>query len=102
MSARNVYLWIHRTLGLTLGAFFVVLGITGALLVNRSNVDAFFDPAPYHVSDSSMTVGPDAAAAIARGAEPRGRLTAMEIPHVNGGPGGAVYVVHLKQPRGGH
>ncbi|HEX3368517.1 MAG TPA: PepSY-associated TM helix domain-containing protein [Candidatus Cybelea sp.] len=100
MTARQIYVWTHRVLGFTFGGFFALLGISGALLVYRSNVDAFLDPAPYRVSGSTITVGPDAAVAIARRASDNGRLVQLDVPHATGWPGGAVYVADFKHQVG--
>ena len=79
INARRIYVWTHRTLGFAFGAFFLVVGITGALLVYRSNVDVLFDPVPYQVSGATVAFGADAAVAIAHRAIGQGRASESRL-----------------------
>ena len=44
-KARKAWLASHRWLGLVLGAFFVLLGLTGSLLVFYTELDTALNPA---------------------------------------------------------
>lgn len=56
-AARRLWLRLHRDLGLTLGAVFVLLGITGSLLVFYPRLDLWLNPqlqiAPQAVAEHS-------------------------------------------------
>lgn len=44
MRARQVWLKVHRWMGLTIGLFFVLLGLTGSLLVFDHAIDEWLNP----------------------------------------------------------
>jgi uncharacterized iron-regulated membrane protein len=44
MAARRSWVWLHRWLGLNLGVWFALVGLTGSVLVFEDEVDAFLNP----------------------------------------------------------
>jgi len=44
MAERRTWVWLHRWIGLNLGIWFALVGLTGSVLVFEDEVDAFFNP----------------------------------------------------------
>jgi len=44
MAERRTWGWIHRWLGLNIGVWFALVGLTGSILVFEDEVDAFLNP----------------------------------------------------------
>src|SRR5262245_20819796 len=44
MAARSTWVWLHGWLGLNLGLWFALVGLTGSVLVFEDEVDAFLNP----------------------------------------------------------
>jgi uncharacterized iron-regulated membrane protein len=44
MAARKSWVWLHRWLGLNLGIWFALVGLTGSVLVFEDEVDALLNP----------------------------------------------------------
>lgn len=94
--ARRAWLLAHRWLGLTAGLVFVLLGLTGSLLVFYPRLDALADPA-HVVASGGRRVALGAIVAAARAAH-RGTAepTWILAPDVASG----AYVVRFDEPRG--
>lgn len=94
--ARRAWLRAHRWLGLTAGLVFVLLGLTGSLLVFYPRLDALADPA-HVVASGGRRVSLGAIVAAARAAH-RGTAepTWILAPDVARG----AYVVRFDEPRG--
>jgi uncharacterized iron-regulated membrane protein len=45
MAERRTWVWLHRWLGLNLGVWFALVGLTGSVLVFEDEVDALLNPA---------------------------------------------------------
>lgn len=60
----------HGWLGLSSGLFFLILGITGSLLLFRHDLDRALNPDIYHRSDSGLMISADSAYRIVAEASP--------------------------------
>jgi uncharacterized iron-regulated membrane protein len=69
-SLRNLLRTFHLAAGLTLGVWFVLLGITGAMMVFWPEVDAALNPALLRNAPGAHRIGPQAVWDTARAARP--------------------------------
>ena len=78
--ARGVWIWAHKWLGLVLGGFLTLLGLTGAFNVVYRELDVSFHPELATATPSARPIGPQRALTIARAAvpEPIGFLMAPD------------------------
>lgn len=83
---------LHRWLGVALGLWFALVGLTGALLVWRDDVDAALNPALFTPRDSGPALDADRIAELARTQHGLGRVERIRPPD---GPG-AVYRLQLR------
>lgn len=78
---------LHLALGLTAGAVFALIGVTGSLLVFQGELDRWLNPALFtpSVSESGNTLSPGEAQSALEAAAPEGRLlTFLNLPGDNG------------------
>ncbi len=68
--ARRLWLAVHRWLALALGLLFVLIGLTGSLLVFRHAIDAWLNPALFTPSGAAPARPLDEIVAAARAAAP--------------------------------
>jgi uncharacterized iron-regulated membrane protein len=69
-SFRNLLRVFHRAAGLTLGVWFVLLGVTGALMVFWPEADAALNPKLLRAAPGAHRLGPQAVWETARAARP--------------------------------
>lgn len=87
---------LHRWLGVGLGLWFALVGLTGALLVWRDDVDALLNPAWFHARSTGPTLDADQVAELARLRHALGRAERIRPP----AEPGAVYRLQLRAAPG--
>lgn len=98
VSARRIVLWLHLAGGLTLAAYAVALGVSGAVLVFRDELTALAYP-EFHRADAPPAEGsPHAALAVARNAFPDWQAYSVTWPHA-GSPYWMVYLLRDGEAR---
>jgi uncharacterized iron-regulated membrane protein len=75
---------IHRYLGLVVGAWFVLLGLTGSILVYQDAIDAWLNPALLTETIAGEPLPAPAILAAARAQFPEAAIERMRVPQ---GPG---------------
>lgn len=88
-QARRVWLTLHQGIGLGLGLLFVLLGLTGSLLVFYLEMQSLFDPArpASHAQVESASPAPDVVLARLQALYPeRDGPWRIEMPRDLGGP----------------
>jgi len=84
---RAVWLQVHLWLGLTLGTFGVLIGITGSILVFDHDIDALLNPQRYAVSGPHATLPySQYIERVAQALEGRVRPTLVRMPEEEGLP----------------
>lgn len=83
---------LHRWLGVSLGLWFALVGLTGALLVWRDDVDAALNPSLFQARGTGPALDAGMIAELARTRHGLGRVERIRLPH---GPGG-VYRLQLR------
>lgn len=81
--ARAVWLALHKWLGLTLGLWLAIVGLTGAMLVFHKELDVWLNPQVFRVTPppGGLPHPPDAIVAAARAAAPEDAIfTRAEFP----------------------
>lgn len=76
-TTRKTLLTFHLWAGLVLGALLLVVSITGALLVFRSNLERKLDPHRWIVTPSATRLAPEQLVARAVAAHPAGELESV-------------------------
>lgn len=76
-AARKWFLNFHLWAGLVLGALLLVVSITGALLVFRSNLERRLDPHRWIVTPGATRLAPEELVARAVAAHPAGELESL-------------------------
>ncbi len=71
---------VHRWLGVALGLWFALVGLTGALLVWRDDVDAWLNPAWFTARGSGALLDAERVAELARGQHRLGRIERIRVP----------------------
>lgn len=94
---RRVLFQVHLWLGLVVGLYLVLIGLTGSLLVFMEEIDAGVSPRLYHVEPRGERLPVDQAFAAVRRKHPDRRLDRVTLPH---GPDGT-YEFLLARPQGG-
>ena len=78
--------WLHRWAGLTLGLLFVLMGLTGTLLVFEHEIDEALNPQLFHSpSTCSVPLAADAAAAAVQAQWPKAKVGGVFLPRHEGG-----------------
>ncbi|MBP6816397.1 MAG: PepSY domain-containing protein [Burkholderiaceae bacterium] len=86
-QARRVWLTLHQGIGLGLGLLFVLLGLTGSLLVFYLEIQGLFDPGRPASHEQVASASPDAVLARLRTLYPeRAGPWRIEMPRDLGGP----------------
>lgn len=86
ISFRPALAWLHRWAGLTLGLLFVLLGLSGTLLVFEHEIDEALNPQLFHSpSTCSVPLTPDAAAAAVQAQWPKAKVGGVFLPRHEGG-----------------
>lgn len=94
--ARKVFLQIHRTIGLFAGAVFVLVGLSGAILAFRENIDEMLNASIMRVDAPAQTAyrSPDAILGAARAAMPAdGKAERLTMPRHPGSAAAVTYMV---------
>lgn len=78
-SARLLWLKIHRWLGLTLAAFLVMAGLTGAMLAFRDPIDASLNPHLFRVQPQGAKIAPLALRERAEQLVPQARIDSVRL-----------------------
>ena len=85
-SFRPAMAWLHRWAGLTLGLLFVLMGLTGTLLVFEHEIDEALNPHLFHsASACAVPLTPDAAAAAVQAQWPKAKVGGVFLPRHEGG-----------------
>lgn len=86
ISFRPAMAWLHRWAGLTLGLLFVLMGLTGTLLVFEHEIDEALNPQLFHSpSACSVPLTADAAAAAVQAQWPKAKVGGVFLPRHEGG-----------------
>lgn len=94
--ARKVFLQIHRTIGLFAGAVFVLVGLSGAILAFRENIDEMLNASIMRVDAPAQTSyrSPDEILDAARAAMPAdGKAERLTMPRHPGSTAAITYMV---------
>jgi uncharacterized iron-regulated membrane protein len=78
-SARPVFLKIHRWIGLTIGAFVVMAGLTGSLLSFHDRIDQSINSHLFHVQPAGTRLSPLELRVRAEQAEPRASIDSVRL-----------------------
>jgi uncharacterized iron-regulated membrane protein len=89
---RRPWLSVHRWLGLVLGAWFALVGLTGSILVFEDQVDAFLNPELLRDAQPGAWLPPDKILALAETEFPLSHVDAIRLPVAPG----AVYRVVVR------
>lgn len=88
LSLRKVkpgLVWLHRWAGLTLGLLFVLIGLSGSLLVFQHELDEALNPALFHSASScAAPVGVQGAIAGLRAQWPQAKVSLINLPQPGG------------------
>ncbi|WP_415909003.1 PepSY-associated TM helix domain-containing protein [Oleiharenicola sp. Vm1] len=76
-AVRKWFLNVHLWAGLGLGALLLIVSLTGALLVFRSNLERRLDPARWIVAPSAVRLAPEQLVARAAAAHPAGEVESI-------------------------
>ncbi|TLG79342.1 PepSY domain-containing protein [Methylocystis sp. B8] len=94
--ARKIFLQVHRTIGLFAGAVFVLVGLSGAILAFRENIDEWLNApimrvdAPAQASYRSLD---EILAAAIAAMPPDGKLERLTMPRHPGSAAAIIYMV---------
>jgi uncharacterized iron-regulated membrane protein len=81
MTARKVLLWVHLWLGLTLGAFTALLGLSGSAMVFSPQIEARLHPHKWQVAPQNAPYVPIAAIEKnLKQAHPQSKLQLIRLP----------------------
>ena len=83
-AARRPWLLVHRWLGIGLGAWFALVGLTGAILVYEDPVDAYLNPALLHDRRAGPYLPPHEILARAEDEFPLGHVERIRTPAAPG------------------
>lgn len=82
LTFRRIWIQIHLVIGLTAGAVFVVMGLSGSVLVFYQGLDRWLNPQQLTASSGETWKPLDELVAAAQGAEPRRKgPAALEWPY---------------------
>ena len=92
---RAVWLKMHRYLALTVGLFFVIIGLTGSLCVYRDDIDLLLNPQLHIEETSAPLLQLDKIIAAVRAAQPnRHGVWTLEMPRT----ANAAFTAWFEQP----
>jgi uncharacterized iron-regulated membrane protein len=94
--ARKVFLQVHRTIGLFVGAVFVIVGLSGAILAFRENIDEMLNAAIMRVDTPAKASyrSPDEILGAALAAMPAdGKAERLTMPRQPGSAAAITYMV---------
>lgn len=99
LRLRAVWLWVHKWIGLLLGFFIALIGLTGAILVFFQEIDEWLNPALYAVAPPQIGTEfrpPDEIFAAAKAVTPSGASLGFTVypPHP-----AAAYMIYVTRPR---
>ncbi|GAB2837858.1 PepSY-associated TM helix domain-containing protein [Pseudoduganella ginsengisoli] len=97
-AARHWLTALHRWAGFTLGALFVLMGLSGTVLVFDEELDAALNPALYHGGCASASTAPVDAALAADAVQARWPGARPGFVYLPEQPGG-IYRVTFKAPK---
>lgn len=96
-AARKIFLQVHRTIGLFAGAVFVLVGLSGAVLAFRENIDELLNASIMRVDVPSAQASyrsPDEILGAARAAMPAdGNAERLTMPRHPGSAAAITYMV---------
>lgn len=92
---------LHRWLGVGLGLWFALVGLTGALLVWRDEVDAWLNPVLFTPRTAGPALEPGRIAELVRTRHDLGRVERIRLPDSTplatpGSPAGGVYRLQVR------
>lgn len=77
--------WLHRWTGLTLGLLFVLIGLSGSLLVFQHEIDEGLNPTFFHSgSVCAAPVGVQSAVAALQARWPQSKISSLYLPQHDG------------------
>jgi uncharacterized iron-regulated membrane protein len=86
VSFKPAIVWLHRWAGLTLGLLFVLMGLSGSLLVFEHDIDEALNPQLFHsASVCAAPLGVDAAARAVQAQWPKAKVGGVFLPRHEGG-----------------
>lgn len=77
--------WLHRWAGLTLGLLFVLMGLSGSLLVFEHELDEALNPQLFHGTTCAVALDVDAVAAKVQAHWPAAKIGLVYLPRHEGG-----------------
>jgi len=77
---RRYFLWFHRYLGLIAGLLFIIVGLTGSLLVFSQEIDQFFHPHLLQVEPQQQIISAQKAVEIAQSHYPDLKIHRIIVP----------------------
>src|SRR5262245_15250562 len=80
MAERRTWVWLHRWLGLNIGLWFALVGLTGSVLVFEDEVDAFLNPALLVERKAGAHLLPHRILARVDGQFPLARVERIRVP----------------------
>ncbi|MEW5881662.1 MAG: PepSY-associated TM helix domain-containing protein [Pseudomonadota bacterium] len=84
MRDREAWFSVHRWLGIGLGLWFALVGLTGSVLVFEDPIDAWLNPDLLTTSDRGPWLAPDAIAARATDEYALGKVERIRLPLAHG------------------
>lgn len=80
MAERRTWVWLHRWIGLNLGIWFALVGLSGSVLVFEDEVDAFLNPALLVEPSNAPHLLPHRILDRAEGEFPLGHVERIRVP----------------------
>lgn len=84
MRDRKAWFSVHRWLGIGLGLWFALVGLTGSVLVFEDPIDAWLNPGLLTAADRGPWLAPDAIVARATGVYALGKVERIRLPLAHG------------------
>ncbi|WP_249679708.1 PepSY-associated TM helix domain-containing protein [Pseudomonas abieticivorans] len=83
---RNVYVWLHRYVGLATALFLLLAGLTGSILAFQHELDEWLNPHFYQAEGQGRVMPPGQLVDKLQGEHPRLQVWYMEYPQEAGHP----------------
>ena len=83
-SARSLWVWVHRYVGLAMALFLVIVGLTGSLLAFYPELQRMANPHWFVDADPSRRLAPGELAARIEATEPQIRVRRVEVQSFEG------------------